>query len=69
MKNIAIQGVESSFHEEAAYKYFGNDIKTVKCLSFQDLCDSLKNGESDFAIMAIEKSFRLSLKFIFILYL
>ena len=60
-KKIAIQGIESSFHEEAAYKYFGKDIETVKCLSFQDLCESLKNGESDFAIMAIENSIAGSL--------
>jgi len=60
-KKIAIQGIESSFHEEAAYKYFGKDIETIKCLSFQDLCDSLKNGESDFAVMAIENSIAGSL--------
>jgi len=60
-KKIAIQGIESSFHEEAAYKYFGTDIETIKCLSFQDLCESLKNGESDFAIMAIENSIAGSL--------
>lgn len=60
-KKIAIQGIESSFHEEAAYKYFGKDISTVKCLSFQDLCDSLKNEECDFAVMAIENSIAGSL--------
>lgn len=60
-KKIAIQGIESSFHEEAAYKYFGKEIETVKCLSFQDLCDSLKSGESDFAVMAIENSIAGSL--------
>ena len=60
-KKIAIQGIESSFHEEAAYKYFGKDIETIKCLSFQDLCDSLKNGDSNFAIMAIENSIAGSL--------
>ncbi len=60
-KKIAIQGIESSFHEEAAYKYFGRDIETVNCLSFQDLCDSLKSGDSDFAVMAIENSIAGSL--------
>ena len=60
-KKIAIQGIESSFHEEAAYKYFGENIETVKCLSFQDLCTSLKKDESDFAVMAIENSIAGSL--------
>lgn len=58
---IAIQGIESSFHEEAAYKYFGDKIETIKCLSFQDLCISLNKGESDFAVMAIENSIAGSL--------
>lgn len=60
-KKIAIQGIESSFHEVAAYKHFGNDIETIKCLSFQDLCDSLKDGQSDYAVMAIENSIAGSL--------
>lgn len=60
-KKIAIQGIESSFHEVAAYKYFGKEIETVKCLSFHDLCASLKSGESDFAVMAIENSIAGSL--------
>lgn len=60
-KKIAIQGIEASFHEVAAYKYFGNEIETVQCLSFQDLCDSLKNGTSDYAVMAIENSIAGSL--------
>jgi len=31
-------------------------IQTVECLSFHALCESLKKGESDFAVMAIENS-------------
>jgi len=53
---IAIQGIATSFHEVAALTYFEGDIKTVECLSFHALCESLKSGESDFAVMAIENS-------------
>jgi prephenate dehydratase len=60
-KTIAIQGIEASFHEVAAQKYFGNEISTIKCLSFQDLCEALKNKEADYAIMAIENSIAGSL--------
>lgn len=60
-KTIAIQGIEASFHEVAAQKYFGNEISTIKCLSFQDLCDALKNKNADYAIMAIENSIAGSL--------
>jgi prephenate dehydratase len=53
---IAIQGIATSFHEVAALTYFEGPIETVECLSFHALCESLKNGTSDFAVMAIENS-------------
>src|SRR6478752_4098818 len=53
---IAIQGIATSFHEIAAMTYFSDPIETVECLSFHQLCESLKNGSSDFAVMAIENS-------------
>ena len=53
---IAIQGIATSFHEVAAMTYFNEPIETVECLSFHILCESLKNGKSDFAVMAIENS-------------
>lgn len=53
---IAIQGIATSFHEVAALTYFQEPIDTVECLSFHQLCESLKNGGSDYAVMAIENS-------------
>lgn len=53
---VAIQGIATSFHEVAALTYFEEPIETVECLSFYDLCESLKNGTSDYAVMAIENS-------------
>ncbi|GEM67227.1 prephenate dehydratase [Sphingobacterium mizutaii NBRC 14946 = DSM 11724] len=53
---IAIQGVKASFHEEAAYKYFGKDIETLECTSFKKTCDLLKQGKADYVVMAIENS-------------
>lgn len=53
---IAIQGIATSFHEVAALTYFSEPIETVECLSFHQLCESLKNGTSDYAVMAIENS-------------
>lgn len=53
---IAIQGIAASFHEVAAMTYFHEPIQTVECLSFHALCESLKKGESDYAVMAIENS-------------
>ncbi len=53
---IAIQGIATSFHEVAAMTYFNEPIETIECLSFHRLCEALKNGECDFAVMAIENS-------------
>lgn len=53
---VAIQGIATSFHEVAAFQYFGSSAQTVECLSFHDLCESLKKEESDYGVMAIENS-------------
>ncbi|MCO5233014.1 MAG: prephenate dehydratase [Chitinophagales bacterium] len=54
---IAIQGFKASFHEIAAFKYFGKDIETIECETFQALFDSMEeDGAADYAVMAIENS-------------
>lgn len=58
---VAIQGIKASFHEEAAFKFFGKDIQTIECNSFKQTCESLDNKEADFVIMAIENSIAGSL--------
>ena len=60
-KKIAIQGVAGSFHEMAAFKYFGNDIETIECDSFKLLSEKLADSEADFAVMAIENTIAGSL--------
>jgi prephenate dehydratase len=65
MKNsavrVAIQGIKASFHEEAAFKFFGKDIQTIECNSFKHTCESLTANEADYVIMAIENSIAGSL--------
>lgn len=58
---VAIQGIKASFHEEAAFKFFGQDIKTVECNSFKQTCEALKSHRADFTVMAIENSIAGSL--------
>lgn len=60
-KRVAIQGTRASFHEEAAFKFFGKDIETVECASFKQTCEVLKKGEADYVVMAIENSIAGSL--------
>jgi prephenate dehydratase len=60
MKNeqprVAIQGIRASFHEEAAFKYFGTDIQTVECGSFKQTFEALKEKRADYVVMAIENN-------------
>lgn len=53
---VAIQGIRASFHEEAALKYFGENIETIECNSFKQTFEALKNKEADYVVMAIENS-------------
>ena len=39
---VAIQGIKASFHEEAAFKFFGKDIQTIECNSFKQTCEVWK---------------------------
>lgn len=53
---VAIQGIRASFHEEAAFLHFGEDIQTIECNSFKKTFDALQNHEADYVVMAIENS-------------
>ena len=53
---VAIQGIRASFHEEAAFKFFGDDIETIECKSFKQTFEKLERKEADYVIMAIENS-------------
>jgi DNA integrity scanning protein DisA with diadenylate cyclase activity len=51
---IAIQGVAGAFHDEAARRFFGEDIGLIECDTFRLLCGKVDSGEADYGIMAIE---------------
>ena len=54
---ITIQGEPGCFHEVAARQYFNYDeIEIVPCSSFDLTLSRMKNGEADFAVMAIENA-------------
>lgn len=61
IKKVAIQGTKASFHEEAAFKFFGEEIETLECESFKKTCELLKQQKADYVVMAIENSIAGSL--------
>lgn len=58
---MAIQGIRASFHDEAALRFFGENIETVECSSFKQTFEALKNRKADYVVMAIENSIAGSL--------
>ena len=55
-QKIAIQGIEGSFHHLVAREYYGAQVLVEECMSFPDLVNSIVNGDSTEAVMAIENS-------------
>lgn len=54
---IAIQGIESSFHDMAVKKMFPNEeIELVMCNSFEKVTESINNFKADFGVLAIENT-------------
>jgi prephenate dehydratase len=61
MKKIAIQGIAGSFHEDAARRYFEDEINVIECKSFTSVCNLIDSDEVSIAVMAIENSIAGSL--------
>jgi prephenate dehydratase len=54
---VSIQGESGSFHEVAARQYFSyDDIEIVPCPTFDLTLNTVRSGEADFAVMAIENA-------------
>ncbi|MBK8881110.1 MAG: hypothetical protein IPN67_01625 [Bacteroidales bacterium] len=54
---VAVQGETGCFHEVAARQYFSYDeVEIVPCSTFDLTLNTLKAGEADFAVMAIENA-------------
>lgn len=54
--NIAIQGGRASFHDITARYYFGEEIQITECSGFRELCNQLRSGIADYAVMAVDNS-------------
>ena len=56
MVNIAIQGINGSFHHQAATVFFSKEIEIFGCNSFEEVAKLLKYDKVTYAVMAIENS-------------
>ena len=55
-ERVAIQGIRASFHDQAARAYFGKNVETVECNSFDASCKAVCNNTADYCVIAIENS-------------
>jgi prephenate dehydratase len=54
---IAIQGIESSFHDMAVKKMFPNqEIELIMCNSFEKVTESINDFSADYGVLAIENT-------------
>jgi len=54
---VSIQGFEGSFHQEAARRFFGEQVEVIPCATFREVVRIAGNRkESDGGVMAIENS-------------
>jgi len=54
---VSIQGYEGCFHQEAANRFYGREVRVICCSTFREVVKVAQNKkESDTGIMAIENS-------------
>jgi len=56
MNQVAFQGEHGAYSESAARKFFGNDVKSIPCKSFDDVLHMTENDETNFSILPVENS-------------
>ncbi|HMS92329.1 MAG TPA: prephenate dehydratase [Candidatus Saccharibacteria bacterium] len=53
---VAIQGLESSYHDIARKSYFSGKHQVVHCDTFKEVFESVEHRRADFGLVAIENS-------------
>src|SRR3990167_3465526 len=53
---VAIQGQQASFHDIAARRFLGTDVKIVNCETFEATFAALASGKADKIVVALENS-------------
>ena len=56
MNNVSFQGEHGAYSESAARKFFGKDIKTIPCKSFEDTLRVTEEDGSDYSVLPVENS-------------
>jgi prephenate dehydratase len=56
MPRVSFQGIAGAYSEEAIRQYFGPDVESCPCRTFNDLFVAVEEGAADFGMLPIENS-------------
>jgi len=56
MQHIAFQGEPGAYSEAAALAYFGEDVESVPCETFDEVFERVVNGDCSYGMVPIENS-------------
>ena len=53
---VAIQGLEGSFHEQVARKWYGDSVDILPCTTFREVFAAYASGDADAIVTAVENT-------------
>jgi prephenate dehydratase len=56
MNTVAFQGERGAYSEEAIYQFFGSELETLPCHSFQGIFEAVESGAADYGALPVENS-------------
>ena len=56
MNKVSFQGEHGAYSESAARKFFGTNIETVPCKSFEDALKATEEDNSNYSVLPVENS-------------
>lgn len=56
MSIVAFQGEHGAYSEEAIHQFFGPDVETLPCPSFEGIFEAVEAGGADYAALPVENS-------------
>lgn len=56
MISVAFQGERGAYSEEAIYQFFGSEVETQPCRSFEGIFEAVESGAADYGALPVENS-------------
>ena len=53
---VAFQGERGAYSEEAIYQFFGAEVETLPCRSFEEVFEAVESGEAQYGAQPVENS-------------